>query len=494
MAMGMLANESLTCYWINIMSKYKNLALNAVLFAVNAFATKFVVFLLVPLYTYFMTTEEYGITDMSLTVISLVTPLATLSMADAAVRFIVGDRDRESNYATVAFVITCVSVAFVALLTPALDLPVFGGLGAYKVEFVLAYASSAFLQLCSEVARGRGEVKLIPVCAAVSSLATCVCAGVLIGLFGLAIEGYFISVTVGPVLAVAVYLIAGGLGSLFASGFRSMVYGSGLSDRLKSIVTPMLKYSLPLIPNSLFWWVGTSINRFFITGMLGIGASGLFAAAGKVPGLVNTAYTVFQQAWQLSAFQEAKEEGLERFFSQVFLALQVLMLVLCSALSLLAPTVASLFLQGEFYNAWPLMPVLLLANLLNVFNAFFGTVYTTTMHTGYIMKTTVYGAIACVVLTPLLIMPLGVSGACIASCAGNALVLLMRAIDSRRFLKVDAGWSFLLLCLALIAFQAVLAISQIPYWQMLSTLVFVVISVIQVVRVMSLISTLKKQN
>lgn len=473
-------------------SKYKNLALNAGLFAVNAFATKFVVFLLVPLYTYFMTSEEYGVTDMSLTVISLVTPLATLSMADAAVRFIVGDREREGDYAVVALAVTCVSIVAVALLTPVLDLPVFGGLGGYKAEFVLAYASSAILQLCSEVARGRGEVRLIPVCAAVSSLATCACAGVLVGLCGLAVDGYFISVTVGPVLAVLVYLTFGGLGGLIASGMRSMARGGGLRMRLKGALRPMLKYSLPLIPNSLFWWVGTSINRFFITGMLGIGASGMFAAAGKVPGLVNTAYSVFQQAWQLSAFQEAKEEGLERFFSQVFRALQALMLVLCSALSLFAPVVAILFLQGEFYDAWPLMTVLLLANLLNVFNAFFGTVYTTTMHTGYIMKTTVCGAVACVALTPLLIVPFGVVGACIASCAGNALVLLMRAVDSRRFLKVDAGWRFLLPCLALVALQAVLTLVQVPYWQALSGLAFAVILAVQAVRVKPLLGALSK--
>ena len=94
-------------------SRYTNLFLNAALFAVNAFATKFVVFLLVPLYTYFMSSEEYGIADMSLTVISLVTPLATLSIADAAVRFIVGNRKNECEYVAIAFIVTCVSVPLV---------------------------------------------------------------------------------------------------------------------------------------------------------------------------------------------------------------------------------------------------------------------------------------------------------------------------------------------------------------------------------------------
>lgn len=466
-------------------NKYTNLLLNSLLFAINAFATKFVVFLLVPLYTYFMSPKEYGITDMSLTVISLVTPLATLSIADSAVRYIVGDQGREDRYVALSFWITLLSVVIVSLLTPFLDLSVFGGLGKYKVQFVFAYAASALLQLCSEVARGRGEVRLIPVCAAISSITTCILAGGLIGLCGLTVGGYFISVTVGPLFAVCIYLTTGRLFVLICVGTRNLFdEGKCSSSPSKKILQSMLSYSLPLIPNSLFWWISTSINRFFITGMLGVGASGLFAAAGKVPGLLNTAYSVFQQAWQLSAFQEAKNMGLGQFFSRVFMALQALMLVLCSALSFFAPIVAALFLQGEFFESWPIMTVLLLANLLSVFNAFFGTIYTTTMNTGYIMKTTAVGAVTCLVLTPLLLVPLGVLGACIASCCGNAVVLAMRAMDSKKILVVDSGWRYLVPCLVLIAVQGILSLTQAHNRWLLSGACFILVCVIQTARLL----------
>ena len=115
------------------MSGYKNLAVNTALFAANAVATRLMTFLLVPLYTYYMSAGEYGITDMSLTVISLVTPLATLAVADAAVRFIIEDDSRKSEYAFIGFVVTLLSILIVAMLTPALDLDVFGGLGKHKV-------------------------------------------------------------------------------------------------------------------------------------------------------------------------------------------------------------------------------------------------------------------------------------------------------------------------------------------------------------------------
>lgn len=449
-------------------TRYKELLLNIALFAVNSVATKLVTFLLVPLYTYFMTAEEYGITDMSLTVISLVTPLATLSVADATVRFIVGDRGKGPEYAFIGFAVTVLSILLVAILTPLLDLAVFGGLGAYKGWFVLAYASSALLQLCGEVARGAGEIRLIPICAGISSLITCFAAVVLIGGLRMAAIGYFASVSVGPLVAVAAYFAVGGLGKLVLDGARSAFLNSGRRERLKTLVVPMMRYSLPLIPNSLFWWVGTSINRFFITGMLGIAASGMFAAAGKLPNLLNTAYSVFQQAWQLSAFQESKEEGLDRFFSSVFRILQASMTVLCALISFLAPWLASIFLQGEFYGAWPMISILLIANLMNVFNAFYGTVYTTTMHTSYIMRTTVVGAIACVALTPALIIPLGTYGACTASALGNALVLAMRARNSRKYIRFDVGWHILAPSLILLVVQSAVTATQISGWQAIS--------------------------
>ena len=447
-------------------SKYRNLILNLVLFAINAIATKLISFLLVPLYTAFMSAGEYGVTDMSLTVISLVTPLATLSAADAAVRFIVGDREHGGEYAFIGFAVTLVSVLVIALLSPLLDLSVFGGLGGCKGWFVFAYASSALLQLCGEVARGVGEVRLIPICAGVSSLITCVSAVALIGGLGMTVVGYFISVSVGPLVAVVVYLTVGGMGRLALDGARS-VLGSGW-EHVKALCVPMLRYSLPLIPNSLFWWVGTSINRFFITGMLGIAASGMFAAAGKLPNLLNTAYSVFQQAWQLSAFQESGDEGLEGFFSSVFRVLQAGMTGLCALISFLAPWLAMVFLQGEFYGAWPMISVLLIANLMNVFNAFYGTVYTTTMHTSYIMRTTVVGAVACVVLTPALIVPLGTYGACVASAVGNALVFAMRARDSRKYIRFDVGWRVLAPTLALLVIQSIVTAIQLPGWHAIS--------------------------
>lgn len=474
------------------MGKYRNLAVNIALFAANAMATKLISFFLVPLYTSYMSAGEYGLTDMSLTVISLVTPLLTLDISEAAVRHIVGDRGCGGRYATVAFALTVASTALVAILSPLLDLGVFGGLGAYKGWFVLAYATSALMNLCGEVSRGSGEVRLIPVCAAVSSLATLVSAIVLIGNMGLGVVGYFISISVGPILAIVLYLSIGGIARLVTSGASEFARGG--VPVIKETFAPMVRYALPLIPNGLFWWAGTSINRFFITGMLGISASGMFAAAGKVPNLLNTAYSIFQQAWQLSAFQESKGDGLECFFSEVFRAVSAGLTVLCALLSLLSPWLASILLKGETFASWPMIPVLLIANLMNVFNSFYGTVYSTTMHTAYIMKTTVFGALSCVVFTPLLIPMMDTYGACVASVIGQGLVFVMRAHDSRKYIAFDAGWRTLVPTLAVLAVQSVVTAMQLPEWRVASACCAILVFIVQGSRLLPLAVALRSKG
>lgn len=457
------------------LGRYKSLAANMALFAVNAVSTRLISFFLVPLYTFYMSAGEYGVTDMSLTVISLVTPIATLSAGEAVVRFVIGDRKHDAEYIAIALSIVILSIPVVAALTPVLDFGFFGGLGEYKGWFVLAYASSGLMNMCGEIARGMNKVKLIPVCASISSLITLASAVLFIGGSEMGVVGYFVSVSFGPLIASALYLIIGGIAKKTIEGMRRIAANPSLV--LKHLFRKMLKYSLPLIPNAVFWWLSSGINRFFITGMLGITASGMFAAASKIPGLINTAYSIFQSAWQLSAFQESKEEGLGSFFSAIFSVVQAGMTILCAFLSFLAPWVSLLLLQGETYDAWPMVPTLLLANLLNVLSTFYGTVYTTTMHTSYIMRTTMCGAIACVVLMPLLLPILGAYGACVASVIAQAIVLALRAVDSRKHIKFDAGWRYFVPTMVLLIIQAAMAQLQPSFWQEISggCLCFVVI-------------------
>lgn len=81
------------------------------------------------------------------------------------------------------------------------------------------------------------------------------------------------------------------------------------------------------LPNSLCNQIQTTVSRFIITGVLGISASGLYAAASKIPNLLNVLQQIVQQAWQLSAFQEFKSSGLKHFYDVIWRVYHALMSV-----------------------------------------------------------------------------------------------------------------------------------------------------------------------
>lgn len=65
----------------------------------------------------------------------------------------------------------------------------------------------------------------------------------------------------------------------------------------KNTIRMLLKYSVPLIPNSLMWWIMSAGDKYIINYFLGDGANGLYSLSSKVPQIINMIYSLFIQAW-----------------------------------------------------------------------------------------------------------------------------------------------------------------------------------------------------
>lgn len=451
------------------MNKYKNLLLNIGLFALNMVANKLIVFLLVPFYTYYMSAGEYGITDMSLTVITLIYPIVTLSIAEAVLRYAIDDAKQIKEYVTAGLLITLIGCVVVAACLPLLDLGFFGGLGAYKGLFLLAFSSNVLMLLFGNIARCLNQIKMMTWVSIVSSLVTGASAVLFVGVMQLKVPGYFYSVALGQYVAVLLYLIWG----------RHYRYVSLKALKgLRSVAGPMVRYSFPLVPNSLFWWMSTSINRFFITGMLGITASGLFAASSKIPSILVMICSVFQQAWQLSAFQEFKKSDIKGFFSTIYRIFNAAMMMGAALIIVITPILAKIMLQKSFFDSWYLIPILVLAMYFNTLNTFFGTIYTSAMKTKYLMVSTAVGGIVVMVLTWALVHGIGLLGASVAMAIANAVVLAMRMANSRSIIAVDIPWKIVVPCNALLMIQGVVMTFHTETAIVVSAVLFVAICII----------------
>ena len=74
-------------------SKNKKFATNLLLMFIVNFLPKVFSFFLTPVYTYYLTTEEYGITDLVINTASLLSPFIAMGMASAVMRFTIENKE-----------------------------------------------------------------------------------------------------------------------------------------------------------------------------------------------------------------------------------------------------------------------------------------------------------------------------------------------------------------------------------------------------------------
>ena len=159
-------------------------------------------------------------------------------------------------------------------------------------------------------------------------------------------------------------------------------------------------------------------------------------AAAKLPAMIHLLTTIFQQAWQYSSSKEIGNKDSNLFFSSVFKYVSTFVMLVCSALILCSPFIAKFILQGDFYEAWVYVPLLLLSATIGWFTTFFGTFYTAVKNNVMAMISTGIGAGISLSLSLLLIPIMGVYGALVAGLVGYVIITVIRIYDTQKYVRI----------------------------------------------------------
>ena len=79
----------------------------------------------------------------------------------------------------------------------------------------------------------------------------------------------------------------------------------------------MLKFSIPIVPNQLNWWVVNSSDRYIISYFLGSALNGIYAIAYKFPTMLQIIFHLFYQSWQDTTLADSEEDS-SGFYTNVF--------------------------------------------------------------------------------------------------------------------------------------------------------------------------------
>lgn len=424
------------------MGKYKNLGKNVLLMTVGNFASKMMSFFLIPFYTAILTTEEYGISDLMTTTVNLLLPFLTLLMSEAVMRFALDKNNDATSVFTTGLTVTLFGTALFLVLSPLALL--YQSIAHYYVYFVVYYIVVALHTTISYFVRGIDKVGIYTISGMLQTLFFLILNILFLAVIKIGIKGYLLSMILGHVISI-ICLIAG-------TKLYKYVKPSSF-DRV--LLRKMLAYSVPMIPNSLSWWISNSSDKYLITFFCGVTLTGVYSVSQRIPSLFATISTIFMGAWQISAVEDWGSEQTRKFFSEVYNRYSVLNNVIVSGLIFLAKIMARILFSKDFYDGWFYVSILLFAFLFHAMSSFFGSIYTSAKKTKMLFSSTLAGALLNIVFNIIMIPLWGGIGAAVATFISYFAIWVIRLVDSRKILIMDLRLTRDTLCYLLIVLQII---------------------------------------
>lgn len=441
--------------------KYKALFSNTAAFAASNFASKILTFLLIPLYTSVLSTNDYGIADLITNTIIMVYPVLTLNIMEATLRFAFEKDVLKDEVLVNSIVFVFISEVILVAATPFVRRRS-ASMGGYWLWFEIIFLGYNLQQILSQYVKGIGKTKVFAVSGVIHTVV--LISSNLIGLLflKLGLKAYLFSIAAGYFITFLYLILAGRVKiSVFHVNWPLM--------------KDMLRFSLPTIPNNIAWWVSTSADKYVIIGYIGIAASGIYSVAYKIPSILTLFSNIFTSAWTISAIQNVGDKDSGKFQSEVYEYFSVANVLACSALILLAKPLGGILFARDFYMAWKCVPLLLVAYTFSGQAGFFASSFRAVKYTKGLFSSTSIGAVANIILNFFLIKQFGMLGAAFTTMVGFALTFYIRCHTVRKVIDISFNLGRDTIVYLLLIIQAFVICLEVPFSYVIGTIIFTII-------------------
>lgn len=407
------------------MSKHSDLAKNTLILAIGKSAGSLASFLLLPVYTIFLTPNDYGLVDLIITYIALFVPLLTLQMEMALFRFLVdvradeeGKRGVISNALQIVAITVIILIGLYAVLANLLHIP-------YLWLIMINVVATIFSNLFMQIARGFGENKRFASANILAGIVLLITSIVLVIGLKMGIAGVLLA-SAAAGIATILYL--------FVTLNLHTYIGMKQNDAL--LKKELLGYSLPLIPNGISWWVINVSDRTIVTIFLGLTANGIYAVSNKFAAIFISIFGVFGMSWTESASLHINAKNRNEFFSDVAnMALRgfgSLGLLMIAAIPIIFP----IMIGAQFKDALHYIPILILAALFSAVVGIYSAIYVAKKMTKQVMNTSIASAVINIGLNLILIKFIGIYAAALSTAVAYLAMAIFRHYDLRKFLTI----------------------------------------------------------
>lgn len=427
------------------MNKKKQLAKNTIIIFFGKVCTQLISFFLLPLYTAYLATSEYGLVDLIQTYVTLLVPIITLELEMSIFRYLIDSRSSDkdtkklisNNFYVLGISLSVFSILYI-IITCFVTIPF---RWIILIDIIVCVLSGNFLQ----VARGFGKTVDFSISCILTGLTTVVSNIFLICFMGMQAEGMIIS------MALANYVC-----SLYL--FLRLKLYSKIDFKLvdHKLLKEMYKYSIPLIPNGISWWIVNVSDRTIIAWILGAGANGLYAISNKFPTIISSLTGVFNLSWSESAALHINSKDRDEFFSDIFNTIMKLFIALGVGMIACMPFVFPILINSKYNGAYNYIPYLVLGSVFNVAICLYSQVYLAKKLSKQVASTAILGAIINIVINVVFIKYIGLYAAAISTAVSYFVMMLYRHIDLKKYVNIKLENGLVIKSILIFTFSIIL--------------------------------------
>ena len=417
-------------------SELRTVGRHTLVYGAGAILGRLASFIMLPVYTRFLTPADYGVLELLGTTVDVVAMIAGLGLAAGVFKeyaALEDERERDRMVSTVALAsggLALLTAAAGVLAAPLLAGSVLGNAGQagyFRVFFLIYFLQS----LC-------GVPFLLVQAEQRSMLYVWLNAGKLV--FQLALNIWFV-----------VYLRMGVAGVLAGNAIASGVVGVGMTAWVfrrvgvafsAAAFRRLRAFGTPLVVWSLASFVMTFSDRYFLAHFADQATVGLYSLAYKFSFLLSAfAVTPFLQVWEPRRFVVARRDDGGEVVRRVFLWFNLALGLGAVGLVLLTRDLLVVMSSPAFVAAAAVVPLLLAATVLQQWTAFCNLGLYLRDRTSVYAATGLVGVAAVTALNFALIPRWGMWGAAWATLGAYAVRFAAVYVAAQRVHPIDFGWA-----------------------------------------------------
>ncbi len=449
------------------MNKKKELIKNTIIIFLGKFSTQFLTFFLLPLYTKFLDSSDYGTIDLIMTYITLFVPVLTIQYEMGTFRYLIDNRNNQKQqnkiiYNSLRFFLNITLLC----LTIALLLPFVISIKNFYY-IIMCIVAMMYSNLLMQIARGLGKN--------IDYSITCFIVGIsniilnIVMIIVLKFDGKSILIS---------SFLSNIIGALYL--FIKLKIYKNISKKLtdSNITKDIIKYSWPLVPNTISWWLINASDRTIVTFLISSSANGIYAISTKFSAIISSILNIFNLSWTESASLHIDDDDRDEFFSNVNDDILRLMSSVCILLISFMPILFSIFINEKYIDAYKYIPINILASFFNCIVSIYSSIYVAKKMTKQVASTSFLAALINIIVDLVLIKFIGLYAAALSTAIAYIVMSIYRSIDLRKIIKIKYDKKLLLSIILVFTLSVLLYYQKNIFFIILNMIIAVLYSII----------------